>query len=58
MEYDESERFSEGESFEEGTLYGDGARCDFHRPGVLAELEDEANANRDAAFEQEFFFCC
>lgn len=32
--------------------------CMNYRPGMLAQIEDELNAERDRVFQEEFFFGC
>jgi hypothetical protein len=32
--------------------------CMNYRPGMLAQMEDELNAERDRVFQEEFFFDC
>lgn len=32
--------------------------CMNYSPGMLAQIEDELNAERDRVFQEEFFFGC
>ena len=49
------EVFKENEGF---PVASDEEVCMIYQPGMLAQIEDELNAERDRVFEEEFFFGC